>query len=84
MKKILVITLNSGRVITRDLTFNIPSFDQGGPEFGAPANHEYYAMLCQSISVNGYTDPDAVTDSLYTHIAPGMIATVQMKFEKAN
>ncbi len=77
MKKVLTITLNSGRIITRDLTLmNI------GAPIGAMANDESYARLCQTICVNGYTDIDLVSEMQYTHIAPSQIATVTVKFEK--
>jgi len=77
MKKVLTITLITGREITRDLTLmNI------GAPIGATANDQSYAMLCQSISMNGYTDPELVSEMQYTHIAPSQIATVTVKFEK--
>lgn len=77
MKKSLIITLISGREIIRDLTL----MNVGAP-IGAPANNEVYAKLCAAISSNGYTDPDLVTESSYTHIAPSQIVTVTVKFEK--
>jgi len=77
MKKVLTITLISGRIITRDLTLmNI------GAPIGAPANDASYAILCRDIGMTGYTDPDLVTEMKYTHIAPSQIATVTVKFEK--
>lgn len=76
MKKTLIITLVTGRVINRDITNVI----QGAP-IGAPANDPFYAQLCASVASNGYTDTDMVTDKLYTHIAPSQIATVAVMFE---
>ena len=75
-KKILIITLNDGREIKRDLTLlHVP-----GVPFGAPANDPGYATVCQQISICGYTDPENVSDTLYTHIAPSQIKTVSLQF----
>ena len=77
MKKVLIITLISGREITRDLTL----MNVGAP-IGATANAPEYAQLCSAISSNGYTDTELVNEMQYTHIAPSQIATVTVKFEK--
>jgi hypothetical protein len=74
MKKLLLIKLKNGRVITRDI-----SADKNFP-IGAPANDERYALICQAISVNGYTDIDLVSETRYVHIAPSQIETVSIEF----
>jgi hypothetical protein len=75
MKKLLIITLIDGRTIERDLS------QEKSLPIGAPANSEYYAMLCQTISANGYTDVDFVSDKHYRHIAPSQIKSVEISFK---
>jgi hypothetical protein len=75
MKKNLIINLLDGKKMERDIT-NAPGFP-----IGAPANHESYAVLCQTISANGYTDVNCVTEKHYRHIAPSQIVSVEVKFE---
>jgi hypothetical protein len=77
MKKTLIITLITGRVIERDLTLA----NTGAP-VGAPANDSTYAQICLSVCVNGYTDPDLTTEAQYTHIAPSQIQSVTIKLDK--
>lgn len=74
MKKLLIITLIDGRTMERDIT------GQKGFPLGAPANSEAYAMLCQTVAANGYTDIDCVNEKHYRHIAPSQIKTVEVKF----
>jgi hypothetical protein len=76
-QKILVIKLISGRIIERDLTN-----EKVTRAFGAPANDIDYAKICQGVCVNGYTDPDCVSETNYTHIAPSQIETVSMSFRE--
>ena len=75
-KKTLIITLVTGRVITRDITL-----ENVNAPIGADANHPSYAMLCQAVSVNGYTDVNDVSESRYTHIAPSQIQSVTVTIE---
>lgn len=83
MKKLLIITLTNGREITRDVTLlNFKMSDGQSIPIGSPANNEGYAIFCQTIAMYGYTDPDQVNDTQYTHIAPSQIKTVTVKFEK--
>jgi hypothetical protein len=74
-KKILSIKLVSGRIIERDVTL-----EKITRQFGAPANDIDYAKICQGICINGYTDPDKVNESNYTHIAPSQIESVSLTF----
>jgi hypothetical protein len=76
MKKKLVIVCIDGRIIERDIT------SVKDAPIGATANDQFYAKLCQAISASGYTDPDTVTETNYTHLAPSQIKTVSVTFEK--
>lgn len=75
MKKSLIIKVADGRVIKRDISSEII-----GP-LGAPANHEEYARICQSIAMGGYVDTDKVNNKSYVHIPPSQITEVSIKFE---
>lgn len=74
MKKFLVITLIDGWQIKRDITL-----ERGFP-LGAKANDQTYAMLCQTIAMNGYTDVDKTNEEQYVHIAPSQISRVAVEF----
>lgn len=78
-KKILSVKLVSGREIKRDITLEPVT-----SSFGAPANDIAYAKICQGICVNGYTDPEQVSATNYTHIAPSQIETVSLTIVEEN
>lgn len=78
MKKTLIITLHTGRVIKRDIT--LEKFD--GIPIGAPANHPGYLQLCLFYASTGTTDIEATDENKMTLITPSSIATVCIEFEK--
>lgn len=84
IKKFLIIKLVDGREIKRDMTHEINQrlLELGAP-LGLPANDEFFAEMCRSISMCGYTDIwNEPTELQYTHIAPSQMVTVQIQFEK--
>jgi hypothetical protein len=73
MKKLVVITLHDGTVVTRDITtLNIAPF-------GAPANAPEYAQYCAAMCQIGFTDYENTSEKQYTHIAPSNIKSVAVK-----